>query len=158
MKDGAVQALTALDLLEHIEDDGAAVREFARVLAPGGVLLITVPACPFLWSEHDEALNHVRRYRASRLRRLLDEAGLEILRLSPLIATLLLPIALLRLLQRLRGKKGEEAKTAFIEPPAFINTALIWLLRLEAKWLVRFNFPVGVSLVAVARKPTRGRA
>ncbi len=158
VKDESVQALTALDLLEHIEDDGAAVREFARALAPGGVLLITVPACPFLWSEHDEALNHLRRYRASRLRRLLDGAGLEIVRLSPVIATLLLPIAVLRLLQRLRGKKGAEAKTAFIEPPAFINTALIWLLRMEARWLLRFNFPVGVSLVAVARKPARAGA
>ena len=156
--DESVETVTALDLLEHIEDDGAAVREFARVLTPGGILLVTVPACPFLWSEHDEALEHVRRYRAARLRRLLQEAGLEVLRLSPLIAALLLPIAALRLLQRACRRRGAEASTAFIEPPGFLNTALIWLLRLEGKWLLRFNFPVGVSLVAVAGKPARGKA
>jgi len=149
----SVEVITALDLLEHIADDGAAVKEFARVLRPGGVLLVTVPACPFLWSEHDEALDHIRRYRATRLRHLLLEAGLRVERLSPLIAALLLPIALLRLLQRLRPRREGTPQTAFIEPPPIINFALIWLLRLEGKWLLRFNFPLGVSLMAIARKP-----
>jgi SAM-dependent methyltransferase len=151
--DDSVEVITALDLLEHIQDDAAAVRDFARALRPGGVLLVTVPACPLLWSEHDEALDHLRRYRAARLRRILQESGLRVERLSPLIATLLLPIAALRLLQRLRRRHGSEPKTALIEPPAFVNTALIWLLRLEGKWLLRANLPVGVSLMAVARKP-----
>lgn len=153
----SVDIITALDLLEHIEDDAAAVREMARALAPGGLLLVTVPALPFLWSEHDEALAHVRRYRARRLRGLLEQAGLEVVHLTPVIATLLLPIALLRLAQRFRPRR-EAPKTAYIEPPTFINRLLIALLRWEGRWVLRHHFPVGVSLVAIARKAGAGSA
>lgn len=151
--DASADVVTALDLLEHIPDDAAAVREFARVLKPGGLLIIIVPACPFLWSEHDEALDHLRRYRAARLRQIIADAGLEIERLSPLITFLLLPIAALRLLQRLRPRK-RGPQTALIVPPKAINTLLTRLLDLENRWLLRRNLPVGVSLMAVARKPT----
>ena len=147
----SADAVTALDLLEHIPDDAAAVREFSRVLRPGGVLIVTVPACPFLWSEHDEALDHLRRYRAARLRRIIAESGLIIERLSPLITFLLLPIAVLRVLQRLRPRKSGP-QTALIIPPRPVNSLLTKLLLLENRWLLRFNLPAGVSLLAVARK------
>jgi SAM-dependent methyltransferase len=149
----SVEVVLALDLLEHIEDDAAAAKEFARVLKPGGVLIVTVPACPELWSEHDEALDHLRRYRARRLRKILTEAGFQIEKLSPIITLLLLPIAALRLIQRVLPKKKGTPETAFIIPPKTINWVLTALLRLERLWLRRFNLPVGVSLVAVARKP-----
>ena len=149
--DASADAITALDLLEHIADDAAALREFARVLKPGGVLIITVPACPFLWSEHDEALDHLRRYRAARLRRIIAESGLVIERLSPLITFLLLPIAVLRVLQRLRPRKSGP-QTALIIPPRAVNSLLTKLLLLENRWLLHFNLPVGVSLMATARK------
>lgn len=116
------------------------------------MLLVTVPALPWLWSQHDEALDHLRRYSAARLRSLLLGAGLEIRRLSPVIA-LLLPIALLRLLQRLRRTPHGRPETAFIVPPALINLLLIGLLWLENRWALRRNLPLGVSLFAVARKP-----
>ncbi len=103
--EGAADVITALDLLEHIPDDAAAAKEFARVLRPGGLLIITVPACPMLWSEHDEALDHLRRYRGPELRRLLEQAGLTLERFSPCITFLLLPIAVLRILQRLRPRR-----------------------------------------------------
>lgn len=148
----SVDVVLALDLLEHIEADGAAAREFARVLKPGGVLIATVPACPELWSEHDEALDHLRRYRAGRFRQILMEAGLEVERLSPIITLLLLPIGALRLVQRVLPRKKGMPETAFIIPPKAINCVLTALLRLERLWLRRFNLPVGVSLVAVARK------
>lgn len=150
--DASAHLITALDLLEHIPDDAAAVREFARVLRPGGVLLITVPAGPMLWSEHDEALDHLRRYRSRELRRALEGAGLEVERLSPCITFLLLPIALLRFLQRLWPRRRGGPQTALIVPPKGINTLLIKLLALEHRWLLRFNLPAGVSLLAVARK------
>lgn len=152
VKTGSVDVLLALDLLEHIQDDGAAVREFSRVLRPGGVLLVTVPACPELWSEHDEALDHLRRYRARRLRRILLEAGFRIERLSPVITTLLLPIAALRLAQRALPRKKDAPETAFIIPPKAVNWVLTTLLRLERVWLRWLSLPVGVSLFAVARK------
>jgi SAM-dependent methyltransferase len=157
----SVDVITGLDLLEHIPDDGAAVRELARALRPGGLLVITVPAYPFLWSEHDEALSHIRRYRARRLRHLLEGADLRVERLSPLITSLLPAIAALRLLQRLRLRKRGDARTAYIEPPRSVNRLLTWLLGIESAWLIRFNLPVGVSLLAVARKqhgsPRQGR-
>ncbi len=149
----SVDVVLALDLLEHIEDDAAAAKEFSRVLKPGGVLIATVPACPELWSEHDEALDHLRRYRARRLRKILTEAGFQIEKLSPIITLLLLPIAALRLIQRVLPKKMGTPETAFIIPPKTINWVLTALLRLERLWLRRFSLPVGVSLVAVARKP-----
>ena len=147
--------ITALDLLEHIPDDAAAAREFARVLRPGGLLLITVPACPMLWSEHDEALDHLRRYRARQLRAVLEGAALQVEQLSFCITFLLLPIAVLRLLQRIRPHRRGGPQTALIVPPTFINTLLTKLVMLENRWLLRFRLPVGVSLVAVARKGAR---
>jgi SAM-dependent methyltransferase len=152
LADESVDVLTALDLLEHIGDDAGAVREFVRVLRPGGLLIATVPAGPMLWSEHDEALDHLRRYRAREFRRLLDAAGLEVLRFSPLITTLLAPIALLRLAQRLRPKRAGRPQTALIIPPPWINRWLIRLLVWENRWLLRFRLPFGVSLMAAAAK------
>jgi len=149
---GSADVVLSLDLLEHIEDDTAACREFARVLRPGGLLLVTVPAQPWLWSEHDEALDHLRRYRARRFRRILLDVGLAVERLSPVITTLLLPIAGLRLAQRLLPRKKGAPETAFIIPPPAINWVLTTLLRLERVWLRRFSLPVGVSLFAVARR------
>jgi len=149
---GSVDVVLALDLLEHIAADAAGVREFARVLKPGGLLLVTVPAIPWLWSEHDEALDHLRRYRARRLRRILVDAGFRIERLSPVITTMLLPIAALRLVQRLLPRKRGAPETAFIIPPRAINWVLTALLRLERVWLRCLNLPVGVSLFAVARR------
>jgi len=148
----SVDVVLALDLLEHIPDDGAAAREFVRVLRSGGLLLVTVPACPELWSEHDQALDHIRRYRAARLRRILSQAGFRIDRLSHLITALLIPIAALRLIQRMLPTRKSVPQTAFIIPPKPINWLLTALLRLERRWLTRFNLPVGVSLAAVARK------
>jgi len=150
---GSADVVLALDLLEHIEDDASAAREIERVLRPGGIAIITVPALPGLWSEHDEALDHLRRYRAGRLKRILGEAGFEIEKLSPVITALLLPIAGLRLVQRVLPKRAGTPETAFIIPPKSINRLLIGILRLERVWLRYLNLPVGVSLVAVARKP-----
>jgi len=149
---GSADVVLALDLLEHIPDDAAAAREFARVLRPGGTLIVTVPAHQWLWSEHDVALDHLRRYRAKRLREILTGAGLRIERLSPAIAKLLLPIAALRLAQRVLPRRKGTPETAFIIPPKAVNWLLIALLRLERLWLRRLSLPVGVSLFAVARK------
>lgn len=145
-------AVISCDVLEHLSDDCAGLAEMMRVLAPGGKLVITVPAHRFLWSEHDEALAHRRRYSARELRRKLKEAGAEVVKLSPVVVAAFAPILLFRLAQRLRPKLPDEPRTDLRVLPRWLNNLLIGSLKLE-NWLLRYlNLPVGTSLVAVARK------
>lgn len=140
--------ILALDLLEHVEDDRGLLAEFRRVAAPEARVMITVPAHPFLWSEHDEALHHIRRYRHGAFLRLLREAGFRPVRSSYAIAFLFLPIVLFRLAQRLY-KRGGGPKTDLIMLPRPLNRVLIWLLRLEGALLRHVALPFGVTLMAL---------
>ena len=151
--DASLDVVTALDILEHLDDDAGAVREIARALRPEGLLVFTAPAYMSLWSEHDEALNHRRRYRAGELRALLQGAGLEVLKVSYCITLLLAPIYAFRLVQRLLGRNRAEPKTALYQLPGPLNGLLVASLYLENRWLARYNLPFGVSLAGVARKP-----
>jgi SAM-dependent methyltransferase len=148
----SLDVVLSCDVLEHLPDDAAGLAEMVRVLKPGGCLVLTVPAHRFLWSEHDEALAHVRRYSAKELRKRLQEAGLRVTKLSPVVTLTFLPILAFRLLQRLhRHRPGEPQTDLRILPPA-INRLLIGALHFE-NWLLRgVSLPVGTSLVAVARK------
>src|SRR5215472_12984960 len=94
--DGCFDLITALDVLEHADDDLSSMDELYRALRPGGLLIVTVPAYGFLWSEHDEALHHRRRYAASELRNKLSRVGFEIERISYFITFLFFPILLMR--------------------------------------------------------------
>jgi len=146
------RCVISCDVLEHLPDDRAGLAEMMRVLQPGGILIITVPAHRFLWSEHDEALAHRRRYSARELRRKLQEAGVVVLKLSPVVVAAFAPILAFRLAQRLRPKLPDEPRTDLRVLPPWLNGLLIGALRLE-NWLLRLtNLPVGTSLVAVARK------
>jgi hypothetical protein len=118
------------------------------------LVIVTVPAYQSLWSEHDEALDHIRRYRAAAVRTLLRDAGLDTLKLSYCIAALLPPIFAFRRAQRLLvpPKRGRP-KTALRPLPPLPNRILVGLLGLETSWLLRLALPFGVSVVAVARKP-----
>jgi SAM-dependent methyltransferase len=146
--------ITALDVLEHIDDDMAALAELRRITRDKGTLVITVPAYGFLWSEHDEALHHRRRYSASELRNKLTRAGFDVERVTYFITTLFFPILLVRFLSSF-FKKSVEAKTSHIILPGWINSLLIRILDLERFLLRWINFPVGVSLVCLARKADR---
>lgn len=152
--DEAFDLLLALDLFEHIDDDAALLRELWRVCRPGGYLLITVPAYRFLWSEHDEALYHKRRYTRTSLRNLLRTADFEIVRLTHAITFMLVPIVLFRLAQKALKPRGRP-KTHLIRLPRALNKMLIELLKAEARLLRRVNFPCGVSLIALVKKPDR---
>jgi SAM-dependent methyltransferase len=148
----SVDAVVALDLFEHLAQDDQAMRECWRVCKPGGIVVLTVPAYRFLWSEHDEALHHLRRYRLREIEGMLRAAGFEDTRLSYAIVAALVPVAMFRTLQKLL-KRGGRPKTSLIELPSPLNQALIWSLRAEA-WLLRhIRFPLGVSVVGSARKP-----
>ncbi len=142
-------AITALDVLEHLPDDRPALRELRRVLKPDGVLIITVPAYRFLWSKHDIALHHYRRYTARELRARLHEAGFEVRKLSYAVSLLFVPILLFRWLDRLR----RTPPVATLVPVGKrLNRWLIQLQDWESRLLQRVNLPFGVSLVAVACK------
>lgn len=146
----AFHLVTLLDVLEHIPDDVAALREIRRVLRPAGQLLLTVPAYQFLWSEHDEALDHCRRYTARQVAYKLREGGFTIQRLTYCI-TLLLPAAtVLRLGQRLRPKPPDKPRCALVELPGPLNGFCLATLHLEARLLRHANLPCGVSVAAVA--------
>ena len=143
--------ITALDVLEHVDDDLEALDELRRIMKENALLIITVPAYGFLWSEHDEALHHRRRYAASELRNKLTRAEFEVERISYYITFLFFPILLMRFLQSI-FKKSVQAKTSHIILPRWLNSFLIWILAFE-RFLLRWgNFPFGVSLVCLARK------
>lgn len=149
-------AVVASDVLEHIADHEAAAREIARVLKPRGVLVFSVPAHPWLWSRHDDALWHRRRYRRPELLRLLASAGLEVRWLSYWNAVLFPAIALRRVLVS-KARGGPPTSDSATLPPAIVNRALTRVLQAEAKLLDWVRFPFGLSLVGVAsRLPSSG--
>ena len=147
--DGSVDLLVALDVLEHCEDDLAAAREAVRVLAPGGVFVMTVPALPSLWSQHDVDNAHFRRYTRPRLRELLGRAGLEVER-STYFNSLLLPAAYVsRWVARVTGSR----KALGVDTPATpVNETMKAVFSIEVALLKRSDLPVGMSLLAVAKK------
>jgi len=151
--DGQFGIVTLLDVLEHVEDDDAAMLEAARVLRPRGFVLATVPAHPALFSTHDQALGHHRRYRESGLRRLAAMASLEVCRLTPCNCLLSPPIALVRLAKRhLPGRGGGPSKSDLALPPQLLNSLLAALFSAEARLLKLGDLPFGISWLALFRK------
>lgn len=141
-----------LDVLEHLPDEAPALAEITRILRPGGLLLLTVPAFPMLWSGHDVALHHCRRYRRTGLARVLLNAGFELEWLSYYNAALFPPVAAVRVGRRLLG--GGTAKAdlgATTEGPA--ARLLEAVFAAERHVVGRVPLPVGVSLIGVARAP-----
>ena len=150
MDDATAGLVIAGDVLEHVPDHESAAREIARVLHPSGSVLLTVPAHPSLWSSHDIAAHHERRYTEAGLRQVLEGGGLRISYLTPYNVTLLPPIAGVRALQRLRGRHTE-AHSDFSLPPAPVNRALHTAFAAEAGIIARRRrLPFGVSLLALA--------
>jgi SAM-dependent methyltransferase len=141
----------SLDVIEHLEDDLAALRELRRTVAPGGALLITVPAYQWLWSGHDMINHHYRRYTRRSLQRAAEQAGWEQVR-TTYFNSLLLPVAiLLRLLDRINRKTTESSLDLWV-PPAPLNWLLERPLALEAGMIARGGrIPGGLSLLAVFR-------
>ena len=154
--DSTFDIVTALDMLEHVDDDLEALDELLRVTGEDGVLLITVPAYGFLWSEHDEALHHRRRYAASELRNKLTNAGFVVERITYYITFLFFPILFMRFVQSV-SRKSIHAKTSHVILPRWLNSLLIAILGLERFLLRWLNFPFGVSIVCLARKPANDR-
>jgi SAM-dependent methyltransferase len=149
--DASFDLAVSLDVIEHLEDDLAALRELRRTVAPGGALLLTVPAYQWLWSGHDEINHHHRRYTRRSLQRTAERAGWRQQR-TTYFNSLLLPVAiLLRVLDRVNTKTTESSLDLWV-PPAPLNWILERPLAIEAA-LIRNGgrIPAGLSLLAVFR-------
>jgi SAM-dependent methyltransferase len=147
-EDGTFDLVTALDVVEHLDNDLAGLREMRRVLRPGGRVLLFVPTFMFLWGLQDDVSNHRRRYRLPELRRVLEQAGFEIERTTYANITFFLPILLARKLMRATGIKAESENN--INVPA-LNGLLGGMLGAESVVLKYMNIPFGVSGLCVAR-------
>jgi SAM-dependent methyltransferase len=141
--------IALLDVLEHVPDDLASLRAIHMRLKPGGALLLTVPANPWMWSAHDAAHHHFRRYTKKQLEELFLRSGLEIQLLS-YFNTLLFPlVAAARVVGKITRKGSADDKL----PSAWVNSTLNAVFGLEAGLIGRVPMSFGVSLVAVVRRP-----
>ncbi len=147
-QDATFDLVTALDVVEHMDDDLAGLSEMRRVLRPGGRVLLFVPTFMFLWGLQDDVSHHRRRYRLPELERVLEQAGFEIERTTYANITFFFPILLMRKLMRVTGIKAESENN--INVPA-LNGVLGRLLGAESYFLRYMNLPFGVSGLCVAR-------
>lgn len=149
--------LSLFDVLEHIDDDLGTLRHLLAVLEPGGILLLTVPAHPFLFDEMDEIAHHRRRYSRGELGRKLGAAGFRVLRLTHFMAPLV-PLVALRWLARLApgGGSAHERRTTELRVTPGLNGLMRALLRLERPLVRAGALPFGTSLLAVAERPAGG--
>jgi SAM-dependent methyltransferase len=152
-EDGTFDLVTALDVVEHVDDDLGMLRELGRVLAPAGTLLISVPAFRFLWGPQDEVSHHKRRYRARELRERLDAAGFDVRRLSYFNSFLFPPIAAVRVLRPFDPGATEMRSDFEMTQPGRLNALLARVFAAEAPLVARVDLPVGVSILGLATKP-----
>lgn len=144
-----------LDVIEHVDDDVAMLKNGERVLAKGGTVLVTVPALQVLWSGHDVVHHHRRRYDKEMLERSLRAAGLEP-RYMSYFNTLLFPLVFAaRMAGRLRGNGADTSRASDADalPPGPINELLYRTFGAEKLVLPEMKLPIGVSLVCVAGRP-----
>jgi len=144
--------VVSADVLEHVPDDRRAMREMVRVLRPGGLLVAAVPAHMWLWSEHDEALGHLRRYSRGEFRELVEGAGLRTKKLTEAVALALPAVLMYRGVRRLTRRAGRP-KTSLVRLPDVLNGLLIALLDIENALMPYVSLPLGTSLVCAAVKP-----
>lgn len=153
--EGSFSLITALGVIEHVENDLQMLSEIYRVCEPGGMFFLLTSAYPFLWSYHDEAVHHHRRYWARELKAKIAAVGFEALKVSYVNAILFPAILGVRLVQRLVGwEPNEKDRTPDIfRVPVIINRLLTLLLVLEGPVLKYTRFPFGVGLIVLAQKP-----
>lgn len=149
--DGSLGLCTFFDVLEHVGEEDRFLTEVRRALRPDGLLLLSVPAYMFLWSEHDVSLHHHRRYVRGTLTDALTRNRFRILRCTYAFAGILPAVAAFRILGRLRPGRGEPS-SSYVKTPKPLNDLLVRWLEGEARWLRRADLPFGTSLIALARK------
>lgn len=143
-----------MDVLEHVDDDVALLKEYADKVPSGSTFLISVPAFQCLWSEHDEFLEHRRRYTLAGLEAVVEQAGLEVDKGCYFFAAVLPLAAGLRLVQKIRGKisgKARAPRSQLARHHPVVNALLAWVCKLELSWM-HFNRLGGLSVFCLARK------
>jgi SAM-dependent methyltransferase len=143
--DGAYDLIALLDVLEHVDNRPQSLASIAAKLAPGGKILVTVPAYQWMWSAHDRAHHHKLRYSKKSLRRDAETAGLEVKKIG-YFNSLLFPLAAAaRIAGRIAGKSSSDDQL----PPRPLNALFRAIFSLERHIVGRIRLPAGVSLFAL---------
>jgi SAM-dependent methyltransferase len=161
---GRFDLVTSFDVLQYVRDDAGVMKELARVIKPGGGLVLTAAALELLRGGHAGTWPEVRRYTTARMQSIVEAAGLTIRRLTYLFATLFPAMLVVRALNRDTARcRGGSSHPPATDPPgadwemrvpaAPINAALAGMLSIEAALSRRIPMPVGSSVLVVATKP-----
>jgi SAM-dependent methyltransferase len=148
-EDESFDVVTALDVVEHLDDDAAGLKEMHRVLKKGGKTLVFVPAFMWLWGVQDDISNHRIRYTKRQIVERLQKAGFRIERATFANITFFAPVLAGRTLMKLTGIRPESENNINISA---LNGLFGKIFSAERLWLDKFNFPFGVSIVVVAGK------
>ncbi len=152
--DALFDLAVSFDVICNIPEDVTALGEMARVLKPGGRLVLQLPAYQWLWSAHDVAVGHQRRYSARDLRTKIARVGLTVERVTHTNA-LLFPAGVVERLARRRAlRQGQSVQSDLTTPlPRWVNTSFGALTETEMRAAARVDFPVGLSVLVVAKRP-----
>jgi SAM-dependent methyltransferase len=157
--DATFDCVVALDVIEHVDDDIGILKAVHEVTKPGGRLIVTVPAYKLLWSEHDDINHHKRRYTAPQLRKLIEEAGFSVERVTYCNTVFFAPIFAIRkfksLLRKVRSSNGKPVarpNSDLGDYPEFMNEAAFRVMQAENRLMRHMDLPFGVSILAVAER------
>jgi SAM-dependent methyltransferase len=147
---GACGLIASMDVVEHLDDDLVGLREYRRVLAPHGLLLLTVPAYQWLWGEHDVWAAHRRRYRVGGLSSVVEVAGFEVLHTTYYNSFLVPPAVALRRTPLRRLVKETDEELGNTSP--FVSKVMTRLSKAERRLALRGWVPFGLSILLVGRR------
>jgi len=147
---GCADLVTSMDVIEHLDDD-AALADYRRVVRPGGLVLLTVPAYQWLWSDHDTWAAHRRRYSRRTLVAAVERAGLRVRRVTYFNSFLVPPAAVLRRTPARRLVKGEQDEVGAASPA--VDRVMSGLAGAERRWARRRAVPFGLSIACLCDRP-----
>lgn len=150
-KDNTFDIVGAFDVLEHIDNDTEALKEWNRVLKKDGSLVLTVPAYQWLWTDHDVSLHHYRRYTRKELRRKSTEARLNPVKVSYAIVFSLPLVVMFRFINKF-SNRSMDSESSYVALPGFVNKFFSWFLFAEAFMHRYINFIAGTSVIGVLQK------
>ncbi len=161
LPEASLQAVGAFDVIEHLEKPEEMLQELHRVLQTSGVLVVTVPAFPFLWSQSDEFAGHQTRFTRSSLARLMAENGFEEVRTGYFMSLLVAPVYLLRVIPFRRGRRLSEEEMINqlkCNGKSLLSQILELLLYIESIFIPNLSMPVGTSVYGVFRPKSKSES